>query len=688
MNKSYKVVFSKVRGALMVVNEATASVQAKGTKTVLAAAVALISGAALAGETLEPVSSLDGQTVGNAEWIFDSDNPMHAYVQPDEKGEAVIKDSSIKDVTVTLNDTSGNPSAVGLTARGTKVSPMSIKVTKSSFENIKLTATGKVAANNGPHGTAIATNWASLSLEASLFSNNALVSTNEQAQGGALYMSFGKIDAKNTEFRGNKAETKAASGEVGAFGGAAALFGVDGTIEGATFEGNQAIADSKNTSAYSLGGALYLRSKFWGGTAGDATTVSVKTSSFTNNKALRYDGEGGAVYVKGDDSKQFAMNLTSEGNVYQSNEASNLGGAIYALDTKLTSTGDTFTGNNAKNGGALYFDAALADAEAETLTITGARFENNVASRDGGAAAISDLYADNAQTIRISDSVFTGNTSARKGGAVVIYDMEGHQFANVTMKNVTFTNNQTAAGEDGDKANSNGGAIYSESDLTIQGNSSFEGNTAETNGGAIYLGQTTTATSQDNSASLTLSAGENESIHFADNKAGGKANDIYLSASTASTFEGKGRIELLSGLAGAGSVTSTAANVYVADVSGFTGTLTISGGVFEVNAEGYLNQKDKYVFGSNALVQTSGEGVLKLGGVTQAGDINITNNAETDALNVAFEDAFLTGTIVDGKLTIETDTSFIENSSLGQEVSDNVAALFARGATAREARIL
>ena len=40
MNKSFKVVFSKARGALMVVNELTSSVQAKGTKTVIAVAVA------------------------------------------------------------------------------------------------------------------------------------------------------------------------------------------------------------------------------------------------------------------------------------------------------------------------------------------------------------------------------------------------------------------------------------------------------------------------------------------------------------------------------------------------------------------------------------------------------------------------------------------------------------------------
>ena len=47
MNNSFKVVFNKARGALMVVNEITSTVQAKGTKTVVATAVAaMIAGVA------------------------------------------------------------------------------------------------------------------------------------------------------------------------------------------------------------------------------------------------------------------------------------------------------------------------------------------------------------------------------------------------------------------------------------------------------------------------------------------------------------------------------------------------------------------------------------------------------------------------------------------------------------------
>ena len=51
MNKSFKVVFSKARSALMVVNEATSSVQAKGTKTVIAVAAAMVAGGAMAAAT-------------------------------------------------------------------------------------------------------------------------------------------------------------------------------------------------------------------------------------------------------------------------------------------------------------------------------------------------------------------------------------------------------------------------------------------------------------------------------------------------------------------------------------------------------------------------------------------------------------------------------------------------------------
>ena len=73
MNSTFKVVFNKARGALMVVNEVTSSVQGKGTKTVVAAAVATmlagVAGTAMAAEWVEAPE--DAATVAPSDWKFD-----------------------------------------------------------------------------------------------------------------------------------------------------------------------------------------------------------------------------------------------------------------------------------------------------------------------------------------------------------------------------------------------------------------------------------------------------------------------------------------------------------------------------------------------------------------------------------------------------------------------------------------
>ena len=73
MNSTFKVVFNKARGALMVVNEVTSSVQGKGTKTVVAAAVATmlagVAGSTMAAEWVEAPE--DAATVAPSDWKFD-----------------------------------------------------------------------------------------------------------------------------------------------------------------------------------------------------------------------------------------------------------------------------------------------------------------------------------------------------------------------------------------------------------------------------------------------------------------------------------------------------------------------------------------------------------------------------------------------------------------------------------------
>lgn len=413
--------------------------------------------------------------------------------------------------------------------------------------------------------------------------------------------------------------------------------GLEHQVVNSTFTGN---------SAKNLGGALSLMSY---GTIANPGITTVSGSTFANNKVT---------------------------------EAGASGGAIYAEGTKLVVTDTEFSGNEAtRRGGAIYTDAAA------STTIQIATFTDNSSKNAGGAVALSDLHANSALTATIENSTFTGNNTVRKGGALVIFDEEGHQFLDVKVNNVKFTDNHANGS---DTENGTGGAIHSESDLTISGNSSFEGNTAKTNGGAIYMFKTDAA--KDNPAKLTLTTEENETIHFANNKAGEKPNDIFLATGTEASFEGDGRIELLSGLAGSGSVKSTANDVYVEDVTGFTGSLTIAGGVFSVNGADFLDS-DAQVFGLGADITFQDSGVLNLANVTHAGTIKVTDGEIKNATDgsITFDNKFLTGDLTNGVITITTNTDLIANSDFGgdtDEIQQNIAGLYGRGASARESRIL
>lgn len=436
------------------------------------------------------------------------------------------------------------------------------------------------------------------------------------------------------------------------------------------------------TTSTNAGGALTLwNSALWNEDKG--LQHQVTGSEFTGNSAQNFGGalslmSYGAIANPGTTT---VSNSTFTGNKVTNDGAS--GGAIYAEGTNLVVTGSDFTGNTAtRRGGAIYTDAAA------STTIQNSTFAENSSEDTGGAVALTDFHANSALTATIENSTFTGNNTVRKGGALVILDDEGHQYLNVTLKNVSFKDNQATGADGSERKDGTGGAIHSESDLTISGNSSFEGNTAKTNGGAIYMFKTDAA--EDNAAELTLTTEENETIHFANNKAGDKANDIFLANGTEASFEGKGRIELLSGLAGSGAVTSSATDVYVEDVTGFTGNLTISDGVFSVNGAAFIDT-DNQVFGQGADITIGTEGTLNLANVTHAGKITLTDGTVTDDGAITFDNKFLAGSVDGGVLTVTTNSELIGNSGFGsdtQEVQDNLNALFARGLSARESDIM
>ncbi len=87
MNSTFKVVFNKARGALMVVNEVTSSVQGKGTKTVIATAVtALMAGSALAASVIPEVPSDVTVTTANTAWDKVQADGQYHFKNEDAQG--------------------------------------------------------------------------------------------------------------------------------------------------------------------------------------------------------------------------------------------------------------------------------------------------------------------------------------------------------------------------------------------------------------------------------------------------------------------------------------------------------------------------------------------------------------------------------------------------------------------------
>ena len=158
----------------------------------------------------------------------------------------------------------------------------------------------------------------------------------------------------------------------------------------------------KGNSA-SSGGAIYLHNP-----QHDSTITS---SYFINNSASTH---GGAITFS-----NCSMGSSITNSVFEGNKAADRGGAIYSYANNGSTIGkigkgeSTFTGNSAKEGGAIY------------------------------------IYGN---ATRIVDSTFTGN-SAEKGGAIYNHSSDGSRIE-ATTSDIVFRDNS---------ASEAGGAIYNDS---------------------------------------------------------------------------------------------------------------------------------------------------------------------------------------------------------------------------------
>ena len=434
MNKSFKVVFSKARSALMVVNEATSSIQAKGTKTVIAAAAAaaMLAGGAMAattsnGELISPNMTMTTPT-GTTE-------ATHAALQvrPSSTETIVFNNLSygtkakVEGVTISYE----SQPAVGTQEQKPNLFSI-IGGTISGFDVKKLSVAADDNAKKGEGGSVFEAKASPDSTHSAVGDNlNILIDSvtfadnHAAARGGVGFIS-GVADFKiqNSIHTGNKVD---ADGGVYQIGNQST-----GTITGSTFSGN---------SAEKSGGALRV----------SKSTVTIDKSVFDGNTAKV---AGGAITVDNDPTltvknSVFTNNVVGEGKTGH-------GGAVYVSGKNPVTTVDAseFTGNKAGHGGAFYIQG---------------------------------------QTATFKDTVFTNNEAYEYGGALRVNT--GNVTFNVTKGDVAYTGNKAGTAADsvaGQRYNGKtGGFLYLQSAAGASGTATFD----VADGATLTIGKDATADS-------------------------------------------------------------------------------------------------------------------------------------------------------------------------------------------------
>ena len=377
MNKSFKVVFSKARSALMVVNEATSSIQAKGTKTVIAVAAAMVAGGAMAATTSNGELISPNMTMTTPSGTTEA---THAALQvrPSSTETIVFNNLSygtkakVEGVTISYESQPAvgtqeqKPnlfSIIGGTISGFDVKKLSV----AADDNAKKGEGGSVfeakASPNRTH-SAVGDNL-NILIDGVTFADN-----HAAARGGVGFIS-GVADFKiqNSIHTGNKVDADGGVYQIGNHS--------TGTITGSTFSGN---------SAEKSGGALRVSN----------STVTIDKSVFDGNTAKV---AGGA--IKTDNTSDLTITNSSFTNNVVGEGKTGHGGAVFVSGTsQVNVTSSEFTGNKAGHGGAFYI-------QGQTATFTDTVFTNNEAHEYGGALRVNT----GSVTFKVTkgDVAYTGN---------------------------------------------------------------------------------------------------------------------------------------------------------------------------------------------------------------------------------------------------------------------------------------
>ena len=462
-----------------------------------------------------------------------------------------------------------------------------LKGTYSGYTNSDGVRAGVVTVAEGVEDVTVA--------DGTVFSGN---STTVSA-GGVMKLLDSVTMGDNVRFEKNKAEGKAwgagaiylrdktggetSIGENAVFNGnSAAMGGALGVETGNFTLGNGAVFE--NNTATGEGGAVAVWTDGTSSKAG--STIDLGSVTFRNNSSGIH---GGAISNLNNATAKTEFGHTvviGDNSLFEGN-SSHAGGAIFGADESVTQLGNnvSFINNRAKAqvengagdaGGAVYLSEATLKAGDNVLFSGNEALSEEYKYSDGSVAkgAAGAIYAYNSNVTLGNGAVFENNKAQYAAGAIYNW-LNGGEGKFVVGDNAVFRNNESKQ--------SYGGAIGNfDGDMTIGNNASFSGNSAGTVGGAIY-----------NSGSLAMG-----DVVFANNKAGGKLNDIH----NIGTLNFTGDVTLDGGISGNG--TTTFAKDTVLTVK--TGTTTISNEVVNKGAELALVFENGYAGGNYELITDEG----------------------------------------------------------------------------------
>ncbi len=432
MNKSFKVVFSKARSALMVVNEATSSIQAKGTKTVIAAAAAaMLAGGAVAATTDATLVITSAANI----------NPE----QPAEGQKSLKNDQVFQDLTIaTPTNNTGYYGALYVNG-------------VSGQDGAVVTVSGLKFLNNTTYTKAAEGEKEAL-----------------YGQGGAAAVYHSNIKFVDAQFTGNTAQ-----GHGGALLIANGIQSEDKcSVEVAVTANKKAVyAGNKAGSGYTkyedMGGFAYLR---------DASTLTLNAAQ----GSFLTIGEAGAAQTAGLDSIASVgdgeqLKVTGGGSVTINGSAENFAGTITVESgsslTMATGFGSRVTRQQINANKTKGSDSATKAAESNL------KLASVLSVASGASATINDVLEITGQTAAATSQEGTSTNYQQAGTVVEVASGGAFVVDGIKVTSHTYADKLVATGETlgvGVKTVGKGlikvvgsGSAIVKNDVTVDGNSTM-----------------------------------------------------------------------------------------------------------------------------------------------------------------------------------------------------------------------